>query len=114
MGGEPQTVHRGLDEMAAMLIAGYVLAAHISATRLFMRERRGGEDFSMLTPRLKATREWLLGLLSDGKEPDLAGPAYFSGPAAASALGGEFQRLRKAALALLAAVAVYRRAAEAE
>jgi uncharacterized membrane protein YccC len=111
MGGEPQTVHRGLDEMAAMLIAGYVLAAHISAMRLFMRERRGGEDFPMLTPRLTATREWLLELLSGGKEPDLAGPAYFSGPAAAGALGGEFQRLRKAALALLAAVAVYRRAA---
>jgi uncharacterized membrane protein YccC len=114
MGGEPQTVHRGLDEMAAMLIAGYVLAAHISATRLFMRERRGAEDFPMLTPRLKATREWLIELLSDARESDLTGPAYFSGPAAAGALGGEFQRLRKAALALIAAVAVYRRAAAPE
>jgi uncharacterized membrane protein YccC len=111
MGGEPQTVHRGLDEMAAMLIAGYVLAANISATRLFVRERRGAEDFAALTQRLNATRQWLIGLLSDAQEPDLAGPAYFSGPAAAGALGGEFQRLRKAALALIAAAAVYRRAA---
>jgi uncharacterized membrane protein YccC len=111
MGGEPQTVHRGLDEMAAMLIAGYVLAAHISATRLFVRERRSADDFPALTPRLDATREWLIGLLSDAQESDLAGPAYFTGPAAVGALGGEFQRLRKAALALIAAVAVYRRAA---
>ncbi|WP_158813745.1 FUSC family membrane protein [Methylocapsa sp. S129] len=112
MGGEPQAVHRGLDEMAAMLIAGYVLAAHISATRLFMRERRGGDDFQTIGPRLQATREWLIGLLSDKQAPpDPAGPAYFSGPATIGALGTEFQRLRKAALALIAAAAVYRHAA---
>ena len=77
MGGEPQTVHRGLDEMAAMLIAGYVLAAHISATRLFVRERRGAEDFPTLTPRLKATREWLIGLLSDTQAAGSGGARLF-------------------------------------
>jgi uncharacterized membrane protein YccC len=112
MGGEPQAVHRGLNEMADMLIAGYVLAAHVSATRLFLRERRGNEDFQTIAPRLRATREWLIALLSDKEaQTDLAGPAYFSGPALNDALGGEFQRLRKATLALLSAAAVYRRAA---
>jgi len=112
MGGEPQAVRRGLDEMDAMLIAGYGLAAHISATRLFIRETRGTPEFETLGPRLKAAREWLIGLLSSQPAPaDPAGPAYFRAPAAVSDLGGEFQRLRKAALALIAAAAVYRRAA---
>jgi uncharacterized membrane protein YccC len=112
MGGEPQAVHRGLHEMADMLIAGYRLAAHISATRLFVRERRGAEDFSLLTPRLKATRERLIELLSNEPQPsDLEGPAYFSGPSTSGALGAEFPRLRKAALALISTAAVYRRAA---
>lgn len=112
MGGEPQTVRRGLDELAAMLIAGYVLAAHISATRLFVRERRGADDTPLVLTHLKATREWLIGLLSAAPDSNnLAGPAYFSGPAATGALGPEFLRLRKAGLALISAVAVYRRAA---
>jgi uncharacterized membrane protein YccC len=107
MGGEPQTVRRGLDEMAAMLIAGYVLAAHISATRLFVRERRGAEDFPIIVPRLQATRDWLIALLSDQRSP--AEPV--GAPAPRGELGQEFLRLRKAARALLAAAAVYRRAA---
>jgi uncharacterized membrane protein YccC len=112
MGGEPHAVHRGLNEMADMLIAGYRLAAHISATRLFVRERRGAEDFSLLAPRLKATRERLIALLSNPPEAsDLEGPAYFSGPSTSGALGAEFPRLRKAALALISSAAVYRRAA---
>jgi uncharacterized membrane protein YccC len=112
MGGEPQTVHRGLGEMADMLIAGYVLAAHISATRLFVRERRGAENFPLIVPRLQKTREWLLALLSDAAAPaDMDGPAYFSGPSPNGELALELQRLRKAALALIAAAAVYRRAA---
>ena len=112
MGGEPQAVHRGLNEMADMLIAGYWLAAHISAARLYLRERRGAEDFAVFTPRLHAARDWLMELLS-GKQAAsaLSGPAYFSAPTLDGALGGEFQRLRKAALALLSAAAVYRRAA---
>ena len=112
MGGEPQAVHRGLNEMADMLIAGYGLAAHISASRLYLREKRGTEDFAAFTPRLHAARDWLIELLS-GKQAanELSGPAYFSAPALNGALGGEFQRLRKAALALLSAAAVYRRAA---
>jgi uncharacterized membrane protein YccC len=112
MGGEPQAVHRGLDELADTLIAAYGLAAHVSATRLFVREQRGEPDFATVGPRLKATREWLIALLSRAPTPaDLSGPAFFSGPAATGELGTEFQRLRKAALALISAAAVYRRAA---
>jgi uncharacterized membrane protein YccC len=114
MGGEPQAVHRGLNEMADMLIAGYRLAAHVSATRLLLRERRGTEEFDLFAPQLRTTRGWLIELLS-GKEaaPDLSGPAYFTGPSLNSAFGDEFQRLRKAALTLLSAAAVYQRAATA-
>jgi uncharacterized membrane protein YccC len=112
MGGEPQTVHRGLNEMADMLIAGYVLAAHISATRLFVRERRGAEDFSAIRPHLQATRDWLIARLSDQPAPtDARAPAAPAGPAVTGELGVELPRLRKAAQALIAAAAVYRRAA---
>ena len=112
MGGEPRTVHRGLDELADMLIAGYVLAAHVSAARLFTRERRGAEDFPLLLPRLQATREWLIALLAGQPAAnDPAEPAGRGGPPARGEIGGELLRLRKAALALIAAAAVYRRAA---
>lgn len=111
MGGEPQTVRRGLNEMADMLIAGYVLAAHISATRLFARERRGAADFATVPPRLRQTSEWLIALLSDrSPSADATAPEAVA-PATGDELDAELPRLRKAALALIAAAAVYRRAA---
>ncbi|MGO8800183.1 MAG: FUSC family protein [Roseiarcus sp.] len=113
MGGEPQAVHRGLGEMADMLIAGYVVAAHLSATRLLVREMRGSPEFATVGPRLRAIREWLIALLS--KPPasaDRPEAASFSTPSAANdPLGAEFRRLRKSALALTAAAAVHRSAA---
>jgi uncharacterized membrane protein YccC len=112
MGGEPQAVHRGLDEMAAMLIAGYRLAAHISATRLFVRERRGQPDYEPLRPRVRATRDWLIALLSKQPPPeDLSDPALAKEPLGAGEIGVELQRLREATLALIAAAAAFRRAA---
>ncbi|MGA2794117.1 MAG: FUSC family membrane protein [Roseiarcus sp.] len=112
MGGEPRAVHRGLSEMADMLIAGYVVAAHLSATRLLVRELRGSPDFHTVGPRLREAREWLIALLSNKQAPaDLSGPAYFAGPSANDALGVEFRRLRKSALALTAAAAVHQSAA---
>ncbi len=111
MGGEPQTVRRGLNEMANMLIAGYVLAAHISATRLIVRERRGQPDFETIPMRLQTAREWLIALLANQPPPAEAAAGACSGSAPKDALDAELPRLRKAALALMDAVAVYRRAA---
>jgi uncharacterized membrane protein YccC len=109
MGGEPSTVRRGLIEMADMLISGYVLAAHISATRLIVRERRGEPDFATIPPRLQATRDWLLALLAgQAPAPELAAPSDGAGSAAKDALDLELPRLRKAALALTNAAAIYR------
>ena len=106
-------MRRGLSEMADMLIAGYVLAAHLSATRLLVRELRAPPWISKAWgPAFRAAREWLIAQLSNKQAPtDLTGPAYLGGPAVNDALGVEFQRLRKSALALMTAAAVYRSAA---
>jgi uncharacterized membrane protein YccC len=111
MGGEPREVRRGLAELADMLIAGYVLAAHISSARFMVRDKRGEAEFDALAAHLAATRDWLIALLSGAKSADLQGPAFVTGQPS-EALGAEFLRLRKAALALLNAVAGYRLAAE--
>jgi uncharacterized membrane protein YccC len=111
MSGEPQAVRRGLSEMADMLISGYVLAANISATRFMMRDMREGAERDLLAARLASTREWLIALLSKADPaPDPGGPALVTGPPSAR-LGGEFLRLRKAALALITAASAYQRAA---
>ncbi len=110
MGGEPRGVRLGLSELADMLIAGYVLAANISSARFIARDKRGDTDFETIASHLAATREWLIALLSGAKTADLQGPALVTGPPN-EALGGEFLRLRKAALALLIAAAGYRQAA---
>jgi uncharacterized membrane protein YccC len=109
MGGEPQAVRRGLGELADMLISGYVLAANISAARFMTRAKRGEGDYETATRRLTATRQWLLALLSEAASGALSGPAFVTGPPN-DALGAEFLRLRKAALALLASAGAYRQA----
>jgi hypothetical protein len=76
-----------------------------------MRARRGDADYAVVAERLGATRDWLIALLSSPKSPpELHGPALVVGPPN-EALGGEFARLRKAALTLLTAAATYRQAA---
>ena len=93
-----------------MLIAGYLLAAHISSARFMARDKSGQADFDTLAAHLAATRDWLIALLSGAKTADLRGPALVTGPPNET-LGAEFLRLRKAALALLTATAGYRQAA---
>jgi uncharacterized membrane protein YccC len=111
MGGEPQGVRRGLNELIEMLISGYLVAAHISSTRFMMRGRQSDDGYEATATRLAATREWLIALLSGAQStPDLHGPALVVGPPN-EALGGEFTRLRRAALTLLAKASIYRQAA---
>jgi uncharacterized membrane protein YccC len=110
MGGEPQGVRRGLNELIEMLISGYLVAAHISSTRFMMRGRQSDDGYEATATRLAATREWLIALLSGASTPDLHGPALVVGPPN-EALGGEFTRLRRAALTLLAKASIYREAA---
>jgi uncharacterized membrane protein YccC len=111
MGGEPQGVRRGLNELIEMLISGYLLAAHISSTRFTMRGRRSETGYEATAAHLAATREWLIGLLSGAQATaDLRGPALVVGPPN-EALGGEFTRLRRAALTLLTTASIYRQAA---
>ena len=58
MGGEPRAAQRGLDEMAAMLIAASVFVAHLSAARLDLRgaEKDGS---ALIESDAASTREWL-------------------------------------------------------
>jgi uncharacterized membrane protein YccC len=99
MGGEPQAVRRGLDEMARMLIAAYRLCAAISALRSDTRSRRRAGGF--VEPELAAGRKLLAARL---------GPAAKSEPAASSMIEGpDLKALRDAADAFAAAVADYQR-----
>jgi hypothetical protein len=100
MGGEPRAAQRGLDEMAAMLIAAYVVVAHLSAMRLALRA--GGEGADEAEAEAKAARVWLAKRLAAKAE---AKPASEDGDEAAPA------PLKNATLALLAAAKEYRRAA---
>jgi uncharacterized membrane protein YccC len=101
MGGEPRTAQRGLEEMAAMLIAAHVVVAHLSAMRLALRAPGGADEAEA---EAEAARAWLARrLVAKGD----AGPASKDGDEAAPA------PLKNATLALLAAAAEYRRAAAA-
>ncbi len=97
MGGEPKSVQRGLDELAAMLIAAMGLAANISATRLSLRDASA----SPLREDVRAAREWLAATLSGAE------------PGAASSQDAPLPQLRQAALRLVAASRAYALAAAA-
>jgi uncharacterized membrane protein YccC len=58
MGGEPRAAQRGLDEMAAMLIAVSVFVAHVSAARLGLRGAEP-EIAALVESDAADTREWL-------------------------------------------------------
>jgi uncharacterized membrane protein YccC len=89
---EPTATRKGLDEMAALLIAAHGLVAHLSAARLDARTGRPEAD--------DATREWLQARLAPkaGAAP-APGPAP-PGPLAAAALAviEAAQRYQAAAL----------------
>jgi len=95
MGGEPASTQRGLDEMTAVLIAAYVLTAQLSARRLELRAGpwKEGRDAA------EEARTWIVKTLK-GEE---AGPPP----------EGEFRRVGRATLEVVAAIANYRRVFEA-
>ena len=99
MGGEPRAAQRGLDEMAAMLIAAYVVVAHLSAMRLALRAAGDGADEA--EAEAKAARVWLARRLAAKADAE---PASEDGDELVPA------PLKNAALALLAAARDYRRA----
>ena len=68
MGGEPQKVHRGLDEMAQMLIAAYQLCAHVSALRSSFRLGRDTITATRYEQALSAARTALEQALSESEE----------------------------------------------
>ncbi len=100
MGGEPRAARRGLDEMAAMLIAAYVVVAHLSAARLALRAARGA-NVDAAQAEAKAARVWLAARLAAKGDGEPSGE-----------WGGESPStpLKNATLALLAAAREYRRA----
>lgn len=59
MGGEPQSVQRGLEEMAAMLVAAFDLSAQISAARQALGQSRGGANFAQVSADAARASEWL-------------------------------------------------------
>ena len=100
MGGEPRATQRGLDEMAAMLIAAHVVVAHLSAMRLTLRAARG-DDAEKAQADAKAARVWLAARLTAKADAEPESEVGADSPAAP---------LKNAALALLAAAREYRRA----
>jgi uncharacterized membrane protein YccC len=112
MGGEPQSMHRGLDEMTKMLIAAYRLCANISALRSGFRAGRH-EEIDRTSPELlTGARDLLVKALGDGT--DMKTPA---GSALASQPPGDLTRWELANLALatdafVAAASTYRRASK--
>ncbi len=91
---EPMTAHKGLEEMAALLIAAHGLVAQLSAARLAMQSGAPGPD--------AAVRNWLQASLSEKPGAALAVANTPPGPLAA------------AALAVIAAARKYEREAKSE
>jgi uncharacterized membrane protein YccC len=99
MGGEPRAAQRGLDEMAAMLIAAYVVVAHLAALRLPLP---ADESVTAETEaEADAARLWLAARLSAPGNTAPEGEIDADTAAAPR---------KKATLALLAAADKYRRA----
>lgn len=103
MGGEPRAAQRGLDEMAAMLIAASVFVAHVSAARLDIRAAEAAAS-PTVRERTDATRKWLIARLAARPEAAAKLVAPDDAPLA---------RLRAAADELVDAVEVYERASKA-
>ena len=75
MGGEPQAVRRGLEEMSAMLVAAFDLGAAISARRLSLRRTLGAPTYADAAAQTIKARAWLTASLRSGGQsapPDLA------------------------------------------
>ena len=99
MGGEPVAARRGLEEMSAMLISTSVFVAHVSATRLDLRQANQAAAPERLTD-VDATRKWLARRLAS----PTAGPVGANAP---------LPRLRRSAEILIAAANAFSQAASA-
>jgi uncharacterized membrane protein YccC len=101
MGGEPRAAQRGLDEMAAMLIAAHAMVAHLSAMRLTLLAASPGEADGAWADA-NAARDWLTTSLSLKGDTIVETGVDSCSPSAS---------LRSAALALIVCARDYRRAA---
>ena len=99
MGGEPRATRRGLEEMASMLIAAYVVVANLSAMRLALRVSEG-EGATQARAEADSARGWMAATLatSGASEPK------------SEDAGAEMPAIEKATLTLLAAARTYRQA----
>ena len=101
MGGEPAAAQRGLEELAAMLIAAHGVVAQLSAARIALQAADPAEA-DQARVEAAAARRWLSGELAAG------------GAAAAEAAidrAAPFSALKRATRRLTAAAEAYRRAA---
>jgi len=100
MGGEPEAAQRGLEELAAMLIAAHGVVAQLSAARIALRAADPAEADQARVEAAAALR-WLNGELAAGGE---AGEAAIDGAA-------PFSALKRATRRLTGAAEAYRKAA---
>jgi uncharacterized membrane protein YccC len=104
MGGEPRAAQRGLDEMAAMLIAASVFVAHLSAARLDLRGAET-EVAGLVESDAAATREWLVERLAADPATTCDPPPQEEAP---------MPRLRAAAVRLIDAARAFEEACAQE
>ncbi len=101
MGGEPAAAQRGLEELAAMLIAAHGVVAQLSAARLALGAADPAEA-DQARVEAAAARRWLSGELA---------PGGAAADEAAIDRAEPFSALKRATRRLTAAAAVYRIAA---
>jgi uncharacterized membrane protein YccC len=102
MGGEPEAAQRGLEELAATLIAAHGVVAQLSAARIALRAADPAEA-DQARVEAAAAQRWLSGELAAG---GAAGEAAIDRAA-------PFSALKRATRRLVAAADTYRRAAAA-
>ncbi len=103
MGGEPAAAQRGLEELAAMLIAAHGVVAQLSAARIALQAADPAEA-DQARVEAAAARRWLSGELAAGGAPAAEATIDRAAP---------FSALKRATRRLVAAAEAYRRAAAA-
>ena len=103
MGGEPAAAQRGLEELAAMLIAAHGVVAQLSTARIALQAADPAEA-DQARVEAAAARRWLSGELAAGGAPAAEATIDRAAP---------FSALKRATRRLVAAAEAYRRAAAA-
>ena len=103
MGGEPAAAQRGLEELAAMLIAAHGVVAQLSAARIALQAADPAEA-DQARVEAAAAQRWLSGELAAGGAAAAEGTIDRAAP---------FSGLKRATRRLIAAAEAYRRAAQA-